>query len=91
MKIFGIPSVAFSEILSNVTAYSVVLLDPENPGTAADRAGIQINDEVVQINGEHVTDKYMAKINHIIQESLRLGEVELTIKRLRAGESMFAG
>jgi hypothetical protein len=42
---------------------------------------LHVGDEIQSINGEHVTDKYLAKVNHIIHEALKLGEMELVIRR----------
>uniref|UniRef100_A0A914V268 Uncharacterized protein n=1 Tax=Plectus sambesii TaxID=2011161 RepID=A0A914V268_9BILA len=58
-----------------------VTVDTVVVDTPADRSGLHVGDTVITINGEAVEDKYHASVNRMIHEAVRLGEIELVIKR----------
>ena len=46
---------------------------------------MQVADEVLYINDVDVSNKLLAKVNMMIRESARLGEMELILRRTHYG------
>lgn len=50
-------------------------------GSSADKSNMQINDEVLEINGEPVGEKALAAVNMSLREAVRTGEIEILLRR----------
>jgi C-terminal processing protease CtpA/Prc len=66
-----------------------ITIDSVIAGTTADKCGLQVGDQVLSINAESVEDKYHATVNRMIHEAIRLGDIEIVVRRLSGIKSMF--
>lgn len=64
-----------------------ITIDSVIAGTIADKAGLQVGDQVLSINAESVDDTYHATVNRMIHEAIRLGDIEIVVRRLSGMKS----
>ncbi|KAK0421077.1 hypothetical protein QR680_015048 [Steinernema hermaphroditum] len=58
-----------------------VIIEKVMVSSAADRAGLQVGDHILDINGESVIEKYHKTVKRMISEATWVGAIEIRIRR----------